>query len=354
MLKILHRWVALLIGIGLVVTSLSGAWLIYHREWREPDFVLEIKPQTIALERLYTIALKELNAVDGMVIRFPQKPEFPYQFWSMGDDHQRLFINQYSGEVLAKHAPDYWPYGWIFELHTAFLADQQGENVLGIIGVVALFLTITGIILWWPKRKVRLAQHLRLRLYKGRYVRHFDLHRHLGILAAPLFILIFITGVVLVFNSGFSQLVNQLTNAKPVKVSNSHDATRAPRINLDIVLDVADRAITGGRVGIVIVPPGNKPMVVRKQMPDDPHPNGLNFIHIDAVTGKLLQAIPVSQADTARRLFNWIYPIHTGQVLGTWYGWLLLVLGLIPAGLLFTAMTTFIMRTQHRIRSNIL
>jgi len=354
MLKILHRWLGLLIGIILVVTSLSGSWLIYHREWREPDFVLQVKPQTIALEHLYTNALREFNAVDGVVIRFPKKAELPYQFWSMGDNHQRLFVDQYSGEILAKHEPDYWPYGWIFELHTEFLAGHQGENALGIIGVVAIFLSITGIILWMPQRKIRLARHLRLRLDKGRYVGHFDLHRHLGIVVSPLFILVFITGVALVFNSGFSQLVNQLTNAKSVKVSDSHGVANPLRVNLDSVLEVANSAITGGRVGIMIVPSGNKPIVVRKQMPDDPHPNGLNFIHIDANTGKLIQSIPISEADTARKLFDWIYPIHTGQTFGDWFDWILFMLGFIPVCLLFTAITTFVIRNKRKMWSRLI
>lgn len=345
MLKILHRWLGLTVGLILVVVSLSGSWLVYHREWREPDFLLNVQPRTIPIEHLYTKAVKELNAANGIVIRFPQKPELPYQFWSMGDDQQRLFVNQYTGEILAKHAPDYWPYGWIFELHTEFLAGHQGENALGIVGVLAVFISVIGVLLWLPKRGQRFGKHLKIRLNKNSYLRHFDLHRHIGILTAPLFILIFTTGITLVFNKEFSKLVNLIADSKISETPSPELNQKSGRVSLDLILESANAAMKDGRVGIVIIPSKNKPIIVRKQMPGDPHPNGLNFIHIDSSNGKVLQTITVAQADIARKLFNWIYPLHSGQAFRGWYEWLLFIVGFIPTLLLLTASITFYLRT---------
>jgi uncharacterized iron-regulated membrane protein len=350
MLKIMHRWLGLIIGLVLVVVSLSGSWLIYNREWREPEFTLQAQSQKIPLEQLYSSALTALDSSGGVVIRFPQKPVLPYQFWSMGDGHKRVFINQYSGEILAKYAPDYWPYGWVFELHTEFLLGHQGETILGIFGFLALFISLTGIILWLPKRGQRLNKHFKVRLNKSRYVRHFDLHRHIGILAAPMFILVFITGITLVFNKEFGQLTNWLANSQVVESPKPPVDNNARRINLDSVLETANTAMAGGRVGIMVVPLDNKPIVVRKQMQSDPHPNGLNFVHVDATTGKLLQVMPVSQADMARKLFNWIYPLHTGQAFKEWYDWLLFALGFVPLVMLFTAGMTFYLRNNFSAR----
>lgn len=344
----MHRWLGLIIGFVLIVVSLSGSWLIYNREWREPKFSLQTQSQTIPLERLYSNALAGLDTSAGVVIRFPQKSELPYQFWSMGDSHLRVFINQYTGEILAKYAIDYWPYGWVFELHTKFLLGPKGETALGIFGFFALFISITGIVLWLPKKGQRLNQHFKVRLNKSRYVRHFDLHRNIGILAAPILILVFITGITLVFNKEFSQLANWLANSQVVEAPKLQLINNTKRVDLDAVLETANSAMSGGRVGIMIVPLNNKAIIVRKQMQDDPHPNGLNFIYVDATTGKLLQVTPVSQADMARKLFNWIYPLHTGQVFKEWYNWVLFAIGFVPTVLLLTACTTFTLRTLNR------
>lgn len=350
MLKLLHRWLGLTIGLVLVVTSLSGSWLIYNREWRNPEFVLEVEAQSISLEQLYKIAVAEIGISGGVVIRYPQSPELPYQFWSMNDGHVRVFINQYTGEVLAKYKPDYWPYGWVFDLHTEFLAGHQGETALGVFGFIALIIPLTGIILWLPKRWQRIDKHFKMRLNKSNYVRHFDLHRHIGILATPMLIIALMTGITLVFNKEFGLLVNSLTNSQIAKAPKPLISNNLSRANLDSILDTANTIMAGGRVGIVIVPPDNNPIVVRKQMQNDPHPNGLNFIHIDATSGKLLQVIPVSQADTARKLFNWIYPLHTGQIFKGWYDWILFALGFVPAVMLFTASVTFYLRNNFSTR----
>jgi uncharacterized iron-regulated membrane protein len=347
MLKVIHRWLGLFIGLVLVVVSLSGSWLIYHREWRQPEFVLNPEQQTLPLELLYTSALTVLDKSAGVVIRFPQNPELPYQIWSMGSAHERVFINQYSGEVLAKLAPDYWPYGWVFELHTEFLAGKTGETILGIFGFGALIISIIGIFLWLPKPGQKFNRNLKLRLNKNRYVRHYDLHRHIGILTVPIFTVIFVTGICLVFNKEFSQLVNWITRSKVIEAAKSVPNDRLKRANLDSIVESAEKAMPGGRLGIMIIPAENKPIVVRKQMTQDPHPNGLNFIHLDAITGKPLQLIPVSEADFARKLFNWIYPLHTGEVFKEWYYWVLFVIGFVPAILLFTACTTFAIRKLH-------
>jgi uncharacterized iron-regulated membrane protein len=155
---------------------------------------------------------------------------------------------------------------------------------------------------------------------------------------------IFVTGISLVFNKEFSQLVNWITRSKVIEAAKSVPNDRLRRANLDSIIESAEKAMPGGRLGIMIIPAENKPIVVRKQMTQDPHPNGLNFIHLNANTGKALQLIPVSEADFARKLFNWIYPLHTGQVFKEWYYWVLFAIGFVPSILLFTACTTFTIR----------
>lgn len=348
MLKIIHRWLGLFVGLILVVVSLSGSWLIYHREWQQNEFQLNAKSDSLSLEKLYNNAVATFTDDDGMVIRFPQNPKHPYQFWSMGKGQERIFIDQYTGEVLAKRTPDYWPYGWIFELHTSFMYGSVGETTLGVFGIFALILSIIGIILWFPKSSKNLSSNFKLRIRKNRYILHYDLHRQIGIIVSPFLIIILLTGISLVFSKEFSHFVNWITQSK---VSESPNIIVNPyklRPNLDSIITKANQIMPGGRVGILIIPSHYKPIVVRKQMADDPHPNGLNFIHFNALTGKVLKVVPLAKADFAKKLFNWIYPLHTGQILKSWYYALLFFIGFIPSVLLYSALKTLIIRKLGR------
>lgn len=348
MLKIIHRWLGLTIGLFLIVVSLSGSWLIYHREWRENEFLLNDKLKPLQLEKLYKNALAASGKAEGMVIRFPQVAKHPYQFWTMGKEQERIFVNQYTGEVLAKRSPDYWPYGWVFELHTSFLYGTLGEVFVGVMGLNALLVTIIGIVLWLPKSRNNLANNFNIRFRKNRYIRHYDLHKQIGIIVSPILVIIFLSGVSLVFSKEVSQLINWIAQSKITNSQNILASQNTDRVNLDSIIAKANQIMPGGRVGVVTVPADNKAIIVRKQMPDDPHPNGLNFIKFDANTGKILQVSPVSKADFAKKVFNWLYPLHTGQILKDWYYFILFLLGFIPSVLLFTAITTFSIRKLKR------
>lgn len=342
--KWLHRWLGLLLGLVLAVVSLSGSWLIYDRELAAPDYALSSAPATLPLQALYERAMQALPEGSKVMLRFPQQAGQPYQFWSIGAEQQRVVIDPYSGDILALHAPDHWPYGWMFELHTALLAGERGEWLLGWLGVGFLVMTVLGIVLWWP-RNWRSAW--RLRLSGNRFLRHYDLHRQCGLLAAPCLLLALITGISLNFSDAFGPFLDRFSNAAahsaPVIEPAAHSSAAA---SLDTLAWAANTALPGGRVGIITLNGLGQPVVVRKQLPDDPHPNGLNFIYLHPATAKVLKVVPLADAGASRNYFNWAYPLHTGQALQPWHHWLLLACGLLPPALLFTGLTLYLLRRR--------
>lgn len=63
-------------------------------------------------------------------------------------------------------------------------AITWGALILGVSGLLLLFLALSGSWLWWPGIK-RLATGFRVGRGKGRYARDVDLHRVLGMIALP-------------------------------------------------------------------------------------------------------------------------------------------------------------------------
>jgi uncharacterized iron-regulated membrane protein len=70
-------------------------------------------------------------------------------------------------------------------------AGFEGEKVtwggllLGVMGLLLLFLAVSGVWLWWPGVK-HWVRGVRVRWRKGRYARDYDLHQVAGMLALPL------------------------------------------------------------------------------------------------------------------------------------------------------------------------
>lgn len=341
-LRWLHRWFGIGLGIFIAIAGLTGSWLIYDRELAAPAYQVDSSYKRLPLQQLYERALPHLPPDTNVSIRFPRQADLPYQFLA---GETQVVIDQYTGKVLAVREAEFWPYGWMFHLHKELLLGKSGETLGGWIGVGVLLITIAGIVLWWPKK---LKNALQLRRNHGKIIFWRDLHKQAGVIAAPFLLLAVVTGV----NLSFSEWVRDTANAlfgtgKEASVMDVPLTSGIAPVSLDELARRGDEALPGGRIGLMQIPVApSRPAVIRKWMPGDPHPFGLNFIYLNRVTGDVLQTVPLQVGEPGRRWFNWIYPLHTGEALQPWHHWVLLVIGLLPSVLFVTGVYLYLLRKR--------
>ena len=68
-----------------------------------------------------------------------------------------LAIDPYRGAIVRDGPRADWPLEWIFNVHDNWLIGPVGETLIGVEGLLLLFLAITGPVIWWPGKK-RLRQ----------------------------------------------------------------------------------------------------------------------------------------------------------------------------------------------------
>ncbi|PPC93684.1 MAG: hypothetical protein CTY33_07035 [Methylotenera sp.] len=337
-LRWLHRWLGLILGVFISIIGLTGSWLIYDREIATPEYVLKTNKVALPLQSLFLKASSRLPVHQDVQILFPKSPTFPYEFKTK---EKQIVINPYTGEVLDIRSPNYWPFGWLLHLHSELLLGKDGKQISGWIGIGLILITIIGIYLWQPKKW---KSGFKFRAKKSQLVWHYDLHRLVGILSAPLLMVALVTGVSLSFSQATSVLVNGLFNRiadKPPIVINDGKNQRA---SLDTVLLHAKLAMKDGHAHSMLVPSlPIKPIVVRMKTMNDPHPNGLNLVYLHPQDGEVLEVKKIDQSEPAKRWFNWAFPIHTGQVLPG-HLWLLLTVGLMPTFLMLTGVYLYLVR----------
>jgi uncharacterized iron-regulated membrane protein len=230
-------------------------------------------------------------------------------------------------------------------LHKELLLGKTGETWSGWIGIGVFLIVIAGIVLWWPKKWKNAFQ---VRRTQGQIVFWRDLHKQAGMLAAPFLLLALVTGV----NLSFSEWVRDTANAifgtgKEAAMTDILTTPGTASVSLDELVRQGNEALPGGRIGLMQIPVlPSKPVVIRKRLTGDPHPFGLNFIYLDRMSGKVLQAVPLQVGEPGRRWFNWIYPIHTGEALQPWHQWALLGIGLLPALLFLTGCYMYLLRKK--------
>jgi uncharacterized iron-regulated membrane protein len=156
-----HLWLALFLGVYIVVISVSGSAVVFRRElslWLVPRTVpsmegvrLEGDALRRAAERTYAgyeiVRINERTAANRPVFVTLSRDE---------DTHDRL-LDPYTGADLGhSFPPTLQAVEWLVDLHDNLLGGQTGRIVNGIGAALVGVVILTGGVLWWPgKGRIR-------------------------------------------------------------------------------------------------------------------------------------------------------------------------------------------------------
>ena len=347
-----HRYVALGLGVLVVAMGLTGASLVFRDEltaFFTPAVKVSAAPvaageyaRIVAAVRSTEPDAKSMDIVPSA--RVDRAMEV-IAYRSDGSEHN-LFVDPHDGKVVADGEREWLPFAAFFHLHRRFLLGPAGANIVGIAGLTLAFLAVTGLVLWWPRK---LAQAFRIRWTGNRIAVSYDLHRCAGAAFALLLLLNAVTGASMAFDGASSALVNFLARSpEPAPIpAASANAMRSAR-PLDEIVAAAERAFPGGVVSRVEIHEGDAPVVVRKRAPGDQETHGMNRIYVDAGTATVLRVSPLADLSPGHAMFEWLYPLHTGKLIGFPYKLVLIVAGLVPSLSLVTGLILWRSRAKRR------
>lgn len=348
----LHLYTGLLVGLLLMVSGLTGSVLVFREELEalaQPDLhVTAQQGERIAVEAVLQTVRRAYPADQPFAIRMPRTPQQTYLVKLNNAHDLFVYVDPHNGSILGAHRQDQSVLGWISLLHTELLAGEAGETAIGIGSLLLLGLCVTGLVVWWP-RNGKLSQGFKIQ-WSARWRRlNFDLHRASGIYAVLFLVITAATGAAFVFNETAIDLVDAVTasapRAAPPRVEPARSGT--PTRSLDALLHQADRALPAPTTWITLPQTPQAPVVVRKKLGQELHPNGRNFVYLDQYSGRVLQLEHALSAPLGTRVFNTFYPLHIGAVAGTPTRVLQVVVGLAPTVLLVTG---FVMWKNRRKR----
>ncbi|WP_347814824.1 PepSY-associated TM helix domain-containing protein [Aequorivita marisscotiae] len=202
-----HLWLGIGSGIVLLIICLTGTVLTFEQEikglFAEEITVLPTR-NALPIENL----TKSLSN-EGEVLRVSINPDNtkPYAFSVKTNNEDRrgttYFVDQYSG-TFTKAAPNVLDgfFMTMFKLHRWLLLDIAiGRPIVGISTILFLILSITGIVLWFPKKKLKKLKWKHLKpgfkiAWRAKWKRvNHDLHVTLGFYTAIFLIIMSLTGL---------------------------------------------------------------------------------------------------------------------------------------------------------------
>ena len=313
-LIVLHRWTALVVGIILLCTAASVATLVFegaidrglHPELWHVDPAGQALPIDTIVAR---VEAKFPGETIGAISLSPQ----PDRAWVTNAGKVTVFINPFTGRINGTRTPlegQNTIARRLHVFHVELLAGKAGRAIVGAATVIALFLVLTGIILWWPDKLVRISTAASWKRI------NFDLHHALGISAAIVLVVITGSGLVIHYDA-LTKVVRSLdtTPAAPTPQQPAAPAGSAPR-SFDALAIAARGALPGADIMFVSLGGAKNPATVAMRFPEDHTPGGRSRVFLDRYTGTVLGKLSTRDAQLGTRLDNLKRSLHTGDVLG--------------------------------------
>lgn len=205
-----HRWLALVACLPLLIVAISGAGLSFVNEFdraMHPALLSVAASKSLDLEQISTHIESELETIDAdlSAIRYPQSPYDPIrlQFSSKGDQSLR-YINPHTGKVLGERkVTQDWGVK-LLKLHMHVLEVGFGSVVTLIGTVVLLVMLVLGVSL--------------LRRHSAWKVSGW--HAWLGLCSSPVLLMICVSGLISL--TGVSTITTS-DRVKPVVVTELDD-----------------------------------------------------------------------------------------------------------------------------------
>ena len=368
LLRTLHLWLGLGAGLLFALLGITGTVLTYQPEllrWQYPALFAQPVPDDAAIAR----GLQRLLADPPAGVTGGDLPRAATPYWQLyTSDGRRVYMDAAAeNELLVRSSDNDWVL-WMRELHTHLLAGHWGEEAVGVVGLVSLFLLGSGVYLWWPRFGGWWAN---LRWFAAPPVRRWlSWHRSVGVFTLPLLFLVTLTGAGMVYHGAARAVLGTLLSDAPdptapaaIERAIVEQADRAPTRAAATghavesaddhaaarVLAAARAALPRARLARVSLPaPDDARLGFRARSPGEWHPYGRSLVWIDRDRAHALASSDATALAPAARATHAIYPLHMGAVGGWPYRTAVALSGLLPAFLLGTGTLLWLRRRRPR------
>ena len=319
----LHLYVALIVGLFVVILSVTGAIVAFGPEldaFFNPK-LFHVEPQNTPPLPFQTLAgiVSQKFGEKVNTLRLPDAPDHSYSA-AVAHGATQVFLNGYTGEILGTRSPKTF-LAKTLQFHKRLAAapgkgwPQTGNKIVAIACWAMLFLLLSGLYLWWPYQRFSVKWSGSLRRVM------FDLHNASGIYASVFLLILTITGLMVSYDEEVTEYLYKVTDTKPIVRSlPSTPVAGATPITPEQAVEIAKKELAGASPITVTEPTAPKGSYnITMHFPED-HTGrgglGRSWISIDQYSGKVLvaQNSRTAPGPTRTRMIN--RAIHTGDIFG--------------------------------------
>lgn len=303
-LRKLHAWAGLMLCLLLLPLAISGAALVFKPEWLRatvPGAAQQVSVGPEAAARAMTAAEAGFGKLRSVVFA---SPEIGLHQVYLKEGGGYLAPD---GQVVQRFGKNERVVDWLFDLHHHLLAGETGQTVAGVAGLAALVMVLTGLVLFVPALRsfaFRVAPDRR----PGR-AGWLAAHRDLGLLAAPVLLVVIVTGAPVALSKQTADLLG-FQKAKP-------PAAGAAAPDWPAALAAAQARFPDAVLRSAAPPAKPRATIaIRLRQPAEWHVNGRTVVHVDPATSGVVAVEDALAHPLRQRIYNAFWPIHASKVGG--------------------------------------
>lgn len=315
----IHHWLGLLVGVFLLIASITGSILVFHHEIDHAQFagltILEKPAERLMIDNSLT-RISQLHP--GSDIRMPEFPEDLSQALKFEvrnkSSRKWVFAHPESGETLATVArADQRLVHILLELHYKLLSGTAGTVMVLLCGIALIILTLTGFFLY--RKSIFKVISFRQRIsIKNRYTFFSSLHRTIGVWSLVFNLLISISGTWIAYT--IVQAAFASANAAP-EIS-AKQTVPASRTNASVDASLREIKSEYPDFEMKYLRFANGKCYVFGRLASDPAIYGrtASRVQVDMHTGKIEQASFLQDRPWTDRVLQMMKPLHFGDFAG--------------------------------------
>lgn len=308
-----HKITGLFSMVILLISALTGTILLFEDEIRnnatiEKKYIENTVGERLSYNEIITSFQKQQSSEKIKQIRFQNKN--PYAGVKVFTISKKMFVlNPYNGLIIKEASKENFM-DFVLNIHRTLGMGDFGEFIIKYNTFLVLFLSLSGIYLWFPRRFKRIKEYFSIKTQpQKRFL--FDSHRVIGIYCSFFLLIICFTGI----NFSFPKFLSQLLDGKTQVSENKKNKDTEQKYNIDYLVSHNPVQQKCEELRIIFPNSQNSNLVIEEIV--QKYPNRLkNIWSFDSKTLVKNSYKSYSEYTLSDKILSYNYALHTGRIWG--------------------------------------
>jgi uncharacterized iron-regulated membrane protein len=360
-LKKLHLYLAITLCIPLVLQGITGLIMVFQHEIS--NYQLHTKhvfasgeiqaPSKIIISALTQVP--EGSKVNSIKLPIAEKSPAVVRLTKKIEEKKSIFevvADPVSLEIIEVKNPENDFFKNLKKFHSSlFIPGQTGKNIVGTFGLVMLFMVISGLVIWWPK-KITFKRAMTFKFSSTGKQFHRDLHSAVGFWTSLIIFITSFAGVYLAFTPQTTATILAIFPGKDLKKS-ANEMVIDPGssfLTIDELADFAAQKVSSDDKLLSINFPMKPEQPFRINFVPKNYEDGepIITVFIDQYWQRILEVRDPKNYSLGEKIIAWQHSIHAGEGLGYLWKITVFLTGFLPLLFSITGISLWLIKRKSK------